>query len=74
MWSIGYVPDEHDDLAFPVADNKIKEESDGLMNNYSVLNEIHRKCKGFRPFFSDSKLFSNFKRTLGQRPKGNSWG
>ena len=43
MWSIGCVPDEHDDLAFPVADNKIKEESDGLMNNYSVLNEIHRK-------------------------------
>lgn len=32
MWNIGFVPNKHDDLAFPVADNKIKEESDGLMN------------------------------------------
>ena len=32
MWNIGCVPNEHDDLAFPAADNKIKEESDGLMN------------------------------------------
>lgn len=32
MWNIGCVPNKHDDLAFPVTDNKIKEESDGLMN------------------------------------------
>lgn len=38
--------------------------------NYSVLSEILRKCKGFRAVFSESKLFSNLKRALGQRPKG----
>lgn len=66
MWNIGCVPlkEQFYDLAFPAADNKIKEGEHGLMNKlFSFEMKIHRKCKGFRPVFSDSKLFSNFKRT-----------
>lgn len=30
--------------------------------NYLILNGNHRKCKGFRAGFSDSKSFSDLKR------------